>query len=273
MNSNLEKLFDKIGAKVKIITRDERSIRQAGFLRRQLAPVTLDVITKDGQEMFEISLQSNVVNEIALSVLEVRSDDRHLVLLARQTDKNGMVISKDHFLCGHDERHLFVAAVEGVSTVAQAKASLKPVEIRQKETGLSTKQRNRRKTKLFRRQGEWFFIPAHMTVPEKSIRKDEPLSRGAGSKPHIAQYAYRQGGETVMVCSQFPNGVTQRRYKEMIERNSHFRGLNWRAMQRAATVFVRGTIKHPDHATIYLEDWHRVLMNTERRTATVTFLD
>jgi hypothetical protein len=37
-----------------------------------------------------------------------------------------------------------------------------------------------------------------------------------------------------------------------------------------------GAVRHPDHATIVLRDWHRVLMNTEHRAEAmrhVAFLD
>jgi len=47
-------------------------------------------------------------------------------------------------------------------------------------------------------------------------------------------------------------------------------------MQRNAGVYVRGRIRHPDHATIRLHGWHRVLMNTESQAKamrSVAFLD
>jgi hypothetical protein len=47
-------------------------------------------------------------------------------------------------------------------------------------------------------------------------------------------------------------------------------------MYREPMVYVRGRVWHPDHKTIVLDDWHRVLMNTEREASgatDVTFLD
>jgi len=47
-------------------------------------------------------------------------------------------------------------------------------------------------------------------------------------------------------------------------------------MKRNPMAFVRGKVKHPDHATIRLNGWHRVEMNTEnlsRAMASVAFLD
>ncbi len=208
-----------------------------------------------------------------MSVLEVQAKELHLVLLAKQFDDSGQAITKDHFLCGHDERHLFVASVGPVSTVAAAKASLKPPEILDQEIGLNTKKRNRRKTKIFKRQGEWFFLPANINPDPAFIRKDEPLVRGRGSKPHMAQFAYRTGGETVKVCRQHPNGLTLAEYTDLIERSPRAKNYVWRDMQRNATVYVKGYIKHADHASIILDAWHRVLINTERRTEAVAFLD
>jgi hypothetical protein len=47
-------------------------------------------------------------------------------------------------------------------------------------------------------------------------------------------------------------------------------------MARGAGVFARSRVTHPDHATIVLDQWHEVLMNTESGAAAmrhVAFLD
>jgi hypothetical protein len=47
-------------------------------------------------------------------------------------------------------------------------------------------------------------------------------------------------------------------------------------MKRNPKVYARGTVRHPDHATIHLPVWHRVAMNTETQSQTmvrVAFLD
>jgi hypothetical protein len=47
-------------------------------------------------------------------------------------------------------------------------------------------------------------------------------------------------------------------------------------MRRNPGVYVRGRVRHPDHATITLPGWHRVVMNTEaqsRAMRNVAFLD
>lgn len=271
MLSSLEKNFEKIGAQLKMVTFSGRDWR--GNLIPQISPVRLDVISHRGMELFEIGIREDSVSNVALSVLEVKPQERHLVLLARELDVRGNAITKDHFLCGHDERHLFVAGVEGVSTVAAAKASLKPGVIREREIGLNVDKANRRKTAVFRRQGEWFFIPVEITPSASMIRKNEPLVRGRGSKPHTAQFAYRTGGVPVRVCAQYPNGLTHEEFAALIRREPGAKHFNWRDMQREPAVYVKGYIRHADHATVVLETWHRVLMNTERQTQAVAFLD
>ena len=47
-------------------------------------------------------------------------------------------------------------------------------------------------------------------------------------------------------------------------------------MRRNLGVYVKGRIRHPDHASIRLYGWHRVLMNTEGQSKAmrnVAFLD
>ncbi len=44
-------------------------------------------------------------------------------------------------------------------------------------------------------------------------------------------------------------------------------------MTRNPELYVRGWVRHPDHKTIILHDWHRVVVNREVRGRNVTFLD
>lgn len=273
MNPNLKEQFRRIGARVKFVFVDAEE--RIGFTRVKHPPASLDIIEDKEGEIFQINIRKDVSDNLDLSVLEVLPKDKHLVLLARQMDDEGKAISKDHFLCGHDERHLFVAGVDKVSTVAAAKASLKPAEILSRETGITSEKRNRRKNKIFKRQGEWFFIPADLEPNPALILKDEPLRRNTRSKAHLAEFAYRSGGENVRVCREYPNGLTQEEYKTLIVRSPNAQYFNWRDMKRNASVYVKGKIRHADHATVHLDGWHRVLMNTERfaHNITVVFLD
>jgi hypothetical protein len=139
------------------------------------------------------------------------------------------------------------------------------------------KDRLRRRNKAFVRQGEWFFVRIDsLTVNPKMILKNEPLSRGGGSKSHMCQYLYRRGGEKVWVSRQYPQGLTEDRYRALLPTLSRADHWSFSQMYREPMVYVRGRVWHPDHKTIVLDDWHRVLMNTEREAlgaTDVAFLD
>jgi hypothetical protein len=108
------------------------------------------------------------------------------------------------------------------------------------------------------------------------IHRNEPLSRGAGSKPHICEEVMRHGGVTVMVSSEYPTGINPARYERLISADARLRSLSWRRMTRDADVYARGDVRHRDHKTIHLDGWHRVYMNRERlarHAPQVAFLD
>lgn len=261
----LDRMFSRIGARLKVADRPPR---------RSPSVISLDVRADPKGEFFEIVQQPGTEAEIA--VLDVQPADRHLLLLVREGK------DKSKFLCGHDERHWFVAGIPetaSVGTVRQAKEALKPAEVRtaQARQGIKAKARNRRKNAAYRRQGEWFFLPVPgFIVNEKFVLKNEPLSRGNGSKPHWVEFCYRTGGETVYVCSRHPNGMSEAAYKSILAGNSKAKRWGWRTMRRNPGVYVKGRIRHADHATITLHGWHRVLMNTEGQSKAmrnVAFLD
>ena len=268
MDTNLLDIqFARMGARLKVADRLPGRNRTTGV-------ISLDVQTDRKGEFFEIARQPGV--EVEVAVLDVQPADRHLLLLVREGK------DKSKFLCGHDERHWFVAGIPEkapVGTVRQAKEALKPTEVQnaQARKGLRAKVRNRRKNAAFIRQGEWFFLPVlGFNVDEKLILPNEPLRRGNGGKPHWAEFCYRTGGETVYVCNRHPNGVTEDQYKVILAGNPKAKGWGWRTMRRNPGVYVKGRIRHADHATITLNGWHQVLMNTESQSKAmrnVAFLD
>jgi hypothetical protein len=264
----LEAKFARIGARLK---------HAEGFDRRRSITsglVALDIRNDRRGEYFEVIGRRDAAAEV--EVLDVRPADRHLLLLVREGGE------KHKFLCGHDERHWFVAAVPEsapVGNVRQAKEALKPAEVQtaQARQGLRAEARDRRKNAAYRRQGEWFFVPApDLKVDEALVLKDEPITRGNGGKPHWCDFCYRTGGETVYVCRHYPNGIDGTQYRRILEDRPDANGWGWRVMTRNAQVCVRGRVRHADHKTITLHGWHRVLMNTEtqsRAMRNVAFLD
>jgi hypothetical protein len=262
----LQLKFEKMGGRLKIVPEPLRRESSLG--------ISLDIGVDRYGEFFQLSAKQDALED--LLILDLQAKDRHLLLLSRQDS------GKHKFLCGHDERHWFVAGIPEaapVGTVKQAKQALEPALVKEAaaKTGVSPRSRYRRKNAAFQRQGEWFFIPApQFRINESLVLKNEPLRRSRAGKPHWAHFCYRTGGETVYVCSRHPRGLLQKEYDALIRSTPQSAFWAWSVMRRNMDVYVRGTIRHSDHATIDLDGWHRVAINTEGESAAmafVTFLD
>ncbi|MEZ0273713.1 MAG: hypothetical protein ACAH88_02320 [Roseimicrobium sp.] len=263
---SIGKQFARMGARFRLVHQEAaRWSRNSDY--------ALDIRSDRHGQVFELRMPEAVEASHDVAVLNVQPQDRHLVLLVKNSQR------KDRFLCGHDEREWFVAAVpEAVTTVTQAKESLKPKAIRHAEVrwGLRASERARRHNAASIRQGEWFFLPRPgMTVASAFVRCDEPIRRGGG-KPHLVAQLYRTGGEVVHVCTRYPNGLAESQYQKLLASRPKAKSWGWTMMRRNPGVYARGTVRHPDHATITLPYWHQVLMNTETESPTmakVAFLD
>ena len=272
---HIESTFAAMGARLKV---REIASQWAWWNRRgqRTEDYAVDIQNDVRGQFFELRVPEHLRDALDVSVMQSEPKQRHLLLLVR---KSGAKPQLDRFLCGHDEREWFVAAVPGgASSVHQALDALQPKDVREAlaRHHVTSRQRYTRKNRAFRRQGEWFFVPEPSFVAdEKLILRNEPLRRGGG-KPHMVEQLFRSGGETVHVCHRHPNGVTPDEYRSIVQRDSDALRWGWRVMRRNPGVYARGTVRHSDHATITLPFWHRVLMNTEtqsRTMANVAFLD
>lgn len=272
---HIESKFAAMGARLKV--REIASRWQLGD-RKWIDPLDYAVdIQRDGDgDFFELRMPTHLSETVETTVLQCEPKQRHLLLLIR---KPGKAPQLDRFLCGHDEREWFVAAVPGgASSVRQAMDALQPGDVREAlaRNHVSSGKRYTRKNRAFRRQGEWFFVPEPtLVVDGQLVLRNEPLRRGGG-KPHLVEQLYRTGGETVRVCSKHPNGITEKEYRGLLRLNPKAAYWGWQVMRRSPGVYARGTVRHSDHATITLPVWHRVVMNTEtqsRTMANVAFLD
>jgi hypothetical protein len=264
----IEKQFKQIGARVKLGPPGRR-----GSFRE----FTIDIRSDKRGEYFEILL--NREKDIELLVVDTRPSDRHLLLMVKEApERRGRLPIKYRYLCGHDERAWFVAAVPSGASVDAAKEALKPpvVGASQLSTGLKRKRRHSRRNPAFLRQGEWFFVPCPDFHPDDwLVLRNEPLRR-AGGKPHLVDFLYRRAGETVYTNREYPNGLTEEERAALIRRDPAMRHSPWDTMRRDPEVFVMGKVRHPDHKTIVLPCWHRVAMNTESKapgSLSVAFLD
>ena len=175
MAMSVEESFKHIGARVKVVR-----VPVSGQVNA--APVRVDIGRDEAGEFFQIDRLWNV----ELSVPDQDAKDRHLLLIAEQPGKTERF---SRFLCGHDEKAWFVAAIpeeNRVKSVDAAKDALKPQEVWNeiRNHDLPRDQWNLRWTPAFIRQGEWFFLPRPwLHVDEREVLRGEPISRGGG-KPH-----------------------------------------------------------------------------------------
>ena len=155
--------FDDIGAKAIIETHGDA--------------FEIDVLANEGREMFKLTYPWS--DTITADVLDIKPKLRHLVL-----DVTGWRLPiGGRYLCGHDERHWFVALLpfdHRTTTVRGAMEALKPEIVRREQKRKGVKHRlYRRKTAAYVRQGEWFFLPRPMMhVGELAIHIGELVRNG-----------------------------------------------------------------------------------------------
>jgi hypothetical protein len=103
--------FARIGARVKL--------RSA-----PLQPLRIDIRSDLHGEYFDIAL--NAAHPMRLRVIDIKPRGPHLLLLAEGDaqfpDRGGR--GKQKFLCGHDERHWFVAAIPESTPAADVRGAL-----------------------------------------------------------------------------------------------------------------------------------------------------
>lgn len=271
MNKDMiKRWFTNIGASVIF---DGLSSFEKRLIEQSDLPVVIDVTRTKKGEFFRLGTDN--LDSIEMMMLDSRPKEKHLLLAMK--DKSGLI---HRYLCGHDERHWYVAAVPEGNNVRSAMEALKPAAVKESQikAGVKTKDLNKRKNKGFIRQGEWFFIPRPDINPDpKLVHRNEPISRGRGSTPHIVEFLYREGGETVYVSNLHPNGLTLKEKREFEKENpTEAKRLIWQTRVREAKVFAKGKVRHKDHKTVKLCCWHEVVMNTEYKASgniNMVFLD
>ena len=232
--------------------------------------------TKDGERFL---IAGRDLGREDIKILDLKPDEKHLLMMWRERETG----TKHKYLCGHDERHWFVAAVPdkkgGVKDVYDAMEALKPeaVKDRERKAGLKGHIRRERHNAARKRQGEWFFIPVWNPMPKDVVvLKNEPINRGGG-KPHRCEFLTRSGGTSVWTCLKFPNGVEEATYRRLLKRDRDAKTWNWQVRVADAKVYVKGRVTHADHATLDLGNvWHEVLMNRENEAPSMKhmrFLD
>lgn len=194
------------------------------------------------QKLHKSNWFSWLLHDNHLTDKDVASHKGDIVRVRRRVESG----SPRYFLMGIDERQLFMCQLPRPATsVAEAHASLKAPTVRFAEGKAEGRTL---------RQGEWFLC--NVTAEEKhaietglakhtlAVRKNSPLVRPGDAarplgKPHVAD-------ELVVLPG---------------------RALEHGFPVRNAEIFVRGNIRHPDHATVKLGEWRKVILNTETRSS------
>lgn len=157
---------------------------------------------------------------------------------------------KRHFLLGLDEAHLFIAQLpRGLSSVARARDALKSHDVTRAERDAP-----------FRtiRQGEWFLVAIdaprlaaldevarrapHLVAHQRGIAQTAGWRRAG--RPHVAD-------EVLLLRS------------DAVQPRLHGAAVAKAALVARPGVYVRGKVKHPDHATVEVKSWRLALPNAE----------
>jgi hypothetical protein len=162
---------------------------------------------------------------------------------------------KRHFLCGLDERQLFIAQLtRACTTVREAHASLKTATVTLAEGNVGKAVR----------QGEWFFLP---TTDEERARIELGLKKNLLVVERDVPI-----GPFLEAAGRFGKKIRQRVGNPHIATElivlpstplSHGFGV------RSREIFVRGKVRHVDHATVSFTQWHRVIRNNESNAGNV----
>ena len=201
-----------------------------------------DLSTPDWAETLARNLQVRLSD---LFVEKSRGGRLTRVQVRRRTPSN-----KRHFLLGLDERQLFIAQLpRAVSTVRDAHACLKSTTIVLAE-GKGIKAT---------RQGEWFFL-------DPSADELARIEEGLAKKLLVVEHAVPigpfsdnavRGGRRVRQGRGNPHTADEL----LVLPGLPVPGGQWAV--RGREVFIRGRVRHIDHATVTFSNWVKVIRNAE----------
>lgn len=167
---------------------------------------------------------------------------------------------KRHFLMGRDERQLFMCQLPRACTsVQEAHSCLKAPTVRMFEGKAEGKTI---------RQGEWFFVNIPQEVRDQIEDAVKHSRLAIRKKVNIGTVITRVGkphtADELVVFDPDNNGGVGQRAGGTVEdvRNG---------TRHQAAVFVRGSVRHADHETVYFAQWRRVIKNQERNEGQSSF--
>jgi hypothetical protein len=106
------------------------------------------------------------------------------------------------------------------------------------------------------RLGDYLLTPAEPPgLHDWLIARDEALGRGRGGIE--AELAYRWGDETLLVCPEYPLGVTEQGYRQLLADRPELASTCWQRTSRSLGLFVRGRLRSNAGDSMHLDRWHR----------------
>lgn len=198
---------------------------------------------RDPENWLDLLCKENRVRKSAVTVRKVRKGVT--VFVKRKTPSE-----KRHFLCGLDERQLFIAQLpKAVSTVRDAHACLKTTTVTMAEgRGINAT-----------RQGEWFFLEPsaeELATIETGLEKGAlnvertvpigPFSDGSSSRSRSKVRQFRGNPHTAEELVVLPGTPLDHGFSV-----------------RGREVFIRGKVRHVDHKTVSFKSWRKVIRNAE----------
>jgi hypothetical protein len=186
----------------------------------------LVLFVHEPRRRFEATVSRSAPIEVGTRVL---FEDRHRRVIESVTPER-----KRHFLCGMDESHLFIAQLpHAAPTIKDAHRALAPA---------IPPQYGAQRADRVRRQGEWFLLPITPletneldAVAPSEVRVRVGVAQAANlrraGRPHVAD-------EVIVIADS--------------------------TVELGVRIYARGAIRHPDHRTVELRAWHRVIPNRER---------
>ena len=211
-----------------------------------------------GVDLTQPGWKAAVASKVGVRVSDILGTPK-APLVRRRTSSE-----KRHFLMGVDERQLFIAQLrKGCSTVREAHASLKTTTVSLAEgQGLGAI-----------RQGEWFLIEAtaaELANIEEGITKNLLVIEHNVPIGPFTDSSVR-GGRGKRVRQFVGNPHTA---DELIVLPGRPLVHGWPVRERE--VFIRGRVRHVDHATVKTANWRKVIRNSESnagRAAGVGWVD
>lgn len=259
---NLIERFDKLGLRLRPWERRDE------IFALTITGDTFFMQTGEGNEV-HIQASDKDLNQAVLMVHELprefeitipagsrRPDD----IFVRESGRQIVVRRKTeegtrHMLLGLDERgHPFVTQLpRNAISVKQAHDILKPPSVEGKQVrGKGANYRKRgQKAEQILRQGEWFFIEADQATQDLLATRENLIEKNIPIGPAFSGEIARSRGK-----------VRQWRGNPHVADEVLILNANSRRQ-----VYVRGRVKHAEHATLRFTKWMRIERNTEAGAA------